>query len=123
MVRSALGHLADIHGRRLQVSFRLKTDGSQRVCNDPLSEGADCPIIGGEGGIRTHGADNRTTAFEFQDSRVGACRAVAKRAVLFAIFPLTILACDAQCRAVPPGSFADSFAKKSDLPELGGSHL
>jgi hypothetical protein len=29
--------------------------------------------------MRADGADNRTTAFEFQDSRVGLCRPVAKR--------------------------------------------
>jgi len=35
----------------------------QRVCIVPLPGHADGQEIGGEGGIRTHGADNRTTAF------------------------------------------------------------
>ena len=44
----------------------------QRVCIAPLPGDAYGQGIGGEG--RTHGADNRTTAFEFYDFHVGLCR-------------------------------------------------
>ena len=49
---------------------------------------------GGEGGIRTHGAANRTTVFEFYDSHAGVCRAVAKRALWFTNFAVTVSAYD-----------------------------
>ena len=68
-------------------------------------------IHGGEGGIRTHGTVTRTTVFEFYDSRAGAYRFVAMRALLFAIFPLMILVCDAQYRPVSRSWFAIWFAK------------
>src|SRR6476620_1422295 len=67
-------------------------------------------MFGGEGGIRTHGTFTRTTVFEFYDSHAGACRVVAKPALLFAIFPVTMLPSDAPCHTVPRGSFANPFA-------------
>jgi len=51
-------------------------------------------IGGGEGGIRTHGTVTRTTVFEFYDSRAGAYRLVAKRALQFANFAVTVSACN-----------------------------
>jgi hypothetical protein len=48
----------------------------------------------GEGGIRTHGADNRTTAFEFYDSDAIAHREVAKRVFSFASFAPTMSLCN-----------------------------
>ena len=67
-------------------------------------------IAGGEGGIRTHGTVTRTTVFEFYDSGAAVCRAVANRAVLLAIFLLTVLPCDVLCRPVSRGWFAIWFA-------------
>ena len=49
----------EVHGEIIVI-----TQGLQQVCNKPLPEQAEHLRIGGEGGIRTHGADNRTTAFE-----------------------------------------------------------
>jgi hypothetical protein len=37
--------------------------GLQRVCNSPLPEHLGCLKIGGEGGIRTHGADRPHNGF------------------------------------------------------------
>ena len=48
--------------------------------------------------IRTHGMVTHTTVFEFYDSRVGVCPTVANRAVVLAIFLLTVLPCDVLCR-------------------------
>ena len=50
--------------------------------------------FGGEGGIRTHGTVTGTTVFEFYDSRAGAYRLVAKRALQFANFAVTVSACN-----------------------------
>jgi hypothetical protein len=66
---------------------------------------------GGEGGIRAHGTVTRTTVFEFYDSHVGLCRAVAKRALWFGIFASMIPPCYGWCHAVLRGSFANPFAK------------
>jgi hypothetical protein len=79
---------------------------------------------GEEDGIRTLGTDDRTTAFEFEDSHAGACRVVTKRVLWF-------LPCYARCHAVPRGSFAISFANSLYQPmsaypaktdELDGNH-
>ena len=59
--------------------MRVTNARLQRVCNLDAAQGSDSLGIGGEGGIRTHGADNRTTAFEFEDSHAGLCRPVLKR--------------------------------------------
>ena len=69
--------------------------------------------IGGEGGIRTHGTVTRTTVFEFYDSRAGVCRTVPNRAVLLAIFLVTVLPCDVLCRPVSRSWFAIWFANSS----------
>jgi hypothetical protein len=50
--------------------------------------------FGGEGGIRTHGTVTRTTVFEFYDSHAGACRFVAKRALWFTNFAVSVPAYD-----------------------------
>ena len=60
----------------------------------PLAIPLNQPFCGGEGGIRTHGTVTRTTAFEFQDSHAGACRFVAKRALWFTNFAVTVPAYD-----------------------------
>ena len=67
----------------------------------------------GEGGIRTHGTVTRTTVFEFYDSHADLSHPVPKRVVWFAIPKPMILACDAQCRAVPCSWFAIWFANSS----------
>jgi hypothetical protein len=38
----------------------------------PQKQGTSC-------GIRTHGTVTRTTVFEFEDSRAGACRPISNR--------------------------------------------
>jgi hypothetical protein len=48
---------------------------------------------GEEAGIRTLGTDDRTTAFEFEDSHAGACRVVTKRVLWFDISAAMILPC------------------------------
>jgi hypothetical protein len=75
-------------------------------------------IVGGEGGIRTHGTVTRTTVFEFEDSHAGVCRAVSKRVPLFAIFYPVMPTNDALCHTLPRGSFAISFANSSQLMSL-----
>jgi len=75
--------------------------------------------IGGEGRIRTHGADNRTTAFEFYDSHADLSHPVPKRVVWFAIPKPMILVCDAQCHAVPCSWFAIWFANFLEVRQLG----
>jgi hypothetical protein len=67
-------------------------------------------MLGGEGGIRTHGTVIRTTVFEFYDSHAGLCRPVANRALWFGIFEAMILLCDALCQAVLRSWFAIWFA-------------
>ena len=66
--------------------------------------------VGGEGGIRTHGTVTRTTVFEFYDSHVGPCRAVAKRVLGFGNSEATMPACAVRYRAVLRGWFAIWFA-------------
>ena len=73
-------------------------------------------IRGGEGGIRTHGADNRTTVFEFYDSHADPCRPVAKRVLWFANLASTILPCIARYRSVPRSWFAIWFAIRGLKP-------
>ena len=76
-------------------------------------------IGGGEGRIRTHGADNRTTAFEFYNSHADLSHPVPKRVVWFAIPKPMILVCDAQCHAVPCSWFAIWFANFLEVRQLG----
>ena len=49
-------------------------------------------------------------------SRAGACRLVPNHSLLFAIFPLMILVCNAQYRPVSRGWFAIWFANSSPTP-------
>ena len=100
----------------MKASLRLTLDQAfRRETQHPALNSAGAVRIirlqfGGESEIRTRGADNCTTAFEFQDSRAGACRSVVKRVLLFAIFLVTMRANDAPCHAVLRGSFAIPFA-------------
>ena len=67
-------------------------------------------MVGGEGGIRTHGTVTRTTVFEFYDFRAFLCRLVAKRVLLLGFFIATIPLCNALYWAVPRSWFAIWFA-------------
>jgi hypothetical protein len=49
-------------------------------------------------------------AFEFYDSRAGVCRTVPNRAVLLAIFLVTVLSCEVLCRTMSRSWFAIWFA-------------